>query len=359
MSKSNSRHDDTKRYAIVCGTPLQLMGALALSLNEFTGDDASVDLFFRHDFSGSHAIASRVRGAGAFEHVYEIGADSDEPFSIRGNESDELTDTPFEMLASQLGESCGDGWAHGYDAVVCSYPYDTVKALWRLHSGTGFVAFDDGLGSYVGDMMASNGGANLPHPSRLYLWRPSLYRGEMCDDVRPMPFDGGDADTMELLCSVFDVDGGIVELYRNARCVYLTQPTDGKPERLREKEAVLKALEPWRSDVIVRPHPRDVEPHADGFAYDESGTLWELLCLTGAIDADTALVSAVSTAQLMPMMLTGEKPPIVVTLGLTDAVTCEAELDVISLMRDAYDGEMFFAPGSVAELSAQLGSLFG
>ena len=356
---SEKRGNDTKRYAIVCGTPLQLMGALALSLNEFAGNDASVDLFFRHDFSGSRALVSRVRDAGAFEHVYEIGADSDEPFSIRGNESDELTDTPFEMLASQLGESCDGEWARGYDCVVCSYPYDTVKSLWCLRNGTELVAFDDGLGSYVGDMMASNGGANLPHPSRLYLWRPSLYRGEMCGDVRPVPFDGGDANTMAALCSVFDVDGDTVNLYRNARCVYLTQPTDGKPGRLREKETVLKALEPWRSEVIVRPHPRDVEPHIDGVSYDDSGELWELLCLTGAIDADTALVSAVSTAQLMPMMLTGEKPPIVVTLGVTDAVPCKAEMDVISLMRDAYDGDGFFAPSSVSELSAQLGSLLG
>lgn len=359
MSESNDRHDDTKRYAIVCGTPLQLMGALALCLNEFAGDDASVDLFFRHDFSGSHALVSRVKDIGAFEHVYEIGADSDEPFSIRGNESDELPADPIAMLDGQLGHGCDDAWSEGYDVVLCSYPYDTVKALWRLRRDTVLMVFDDGLGSYVGDMMASNGGASLPHPSRLYLWRPSLYRGEMCDDVRPVPFDCGDADTMATLYAVFDVDEDAVEQYRSARCVYLTQPTDGKPGRLREKEMVLSALEPWRSDVIVRPHPRDVEPHAVGFSYDESGMLWELLCLIGVIDADTVLVSAVSTAQLMPMMLTGEKPPIVVTLGVTDAVPCEAELDVISLMRDAYDGEGFYSPHSVSELSSQLGVLLG
>lgn len=359
MSESNGRHDNTKRYAIVCGTPLQLMGALALCLNEFAGEDAPIDLFFRHDFSGSHALVSRVRDIGAFEHVYEIGANSDEPFSIRGNESDELPDNPIAMLDGQLGNECDDAWAEGYDVVLCSYPYDTVKALWRLRRDTELMVFDDGLGSYVGDMMASNGGARLPHPSRLYLWRPSLYRGEMCDDVRPVPFDGGDADAIETLCAVFGVDEDTIERYRSARCVYLTQPTDGKPERLREKGMVLGALEPWRSDVIVRPHPRDVEPHANGFSYDESGMLWELLCLTGAIDAGTVLVSAVSTAQLMPMMLTGEKPPIVVTLGVTDAIPCEAELDVISLMRDAYDGERFLAPSSVAELSEQLGSLLG
>lgn len=346
------------RTAFVCGTPLQLIGAIALAYDGFAGSVTLPDLFLRHDFSGSRVLARRLRRAQVFDSVYEVGAGVDGPFSIRGNESDDLPRDPEGLLASQV--SGGEGWRDGYGRVFCSYPYDTVKALCCLREGVELMAFDDGLGSYVGNIMASNGGALLPRPTCLYLWCPAIYRGELCDDVRPIMPEGQGNLLAGVLCDVFGVEERELEPYRRARCIYLTQPTDDKPERLVEKGLTLAALRPWRDQTVVRPHPRDAEEHVPGFSYDLGRVPWELLCLAGAIDGDTTLVAAVSTAQLMPKMLMGAEPPVVATLLISGAPVREVEREIVELMSDSYrDPSRVVAPHDAAELTATLSRLLG
>ena len=344
-----------RRAAMVCGTPLQLIGCIALATSLRERGEAAPDLFLRHDFVGSRNLVEGLRAEGIFSAVFEIGAHAKGLFSMRGGEKDELPKDARALLAEQLEPSCAADRVSDYAFLYFSYPYDTVKALRDLNPAAQLRAFDDGLGSYVGNIVRDNGGESLLPIERLYLWAPGLYRGELCDDVRSLHLEKGREGAFEYACRLFGVDQKDIDLYRGARCVYLTQPTDGKQSRLREKEAVLDALRPWAPEVVVRRHPRDDVKPVGGFAYDERGVPWELLCLSGALDERTVLLASVSTAQLMPKILLGDEPVLVVTERLSGASVTEAERAIVELMRSAYeDPSKIVGPETAAELSAAL-----
>lgn len=343
------------RAAMVCGTPLQLIGCIALATSLGEHGEAAPDLFLRHDFAGSRNLVEGLRTEGLFSAVFEIGAHAKGLFSIRGDEKNELPKDPRALLAEQLEPPCPADRVSGYGCLYFSYPYDTAKALHSLNPAAPLRAFDDGLGSYVGNIIRDNGGEFLLPIERLYLWAPGLYRGELCDDVRSLHLERGREGAFEYACRLFGVGREDIDLYRGARCVYLTQPTDGKESRLREKEAILEALRPWAPEVVVRRHPRDDAKPVEGFVYDERGVPWELLCLSGALDERTALLASVSTAQLMPKILLGEEPVLVVTERLSGGSVTEAEREIVELMRSAYeDPGRVVVPETAAELSAAL-----
>ena len=342
------------KTAFVCGTPLQLLGCIDLVFHQLETGSSAPDLYLRHDFTGSGELAQRLSAAGIFGNVFQIGTPGGKPFSIRGNEPDTLPERPLELLRQQIGSSYGAP-ENTYAKLVFTYPYDTVKALFRLNPRAEIVTFEDGIGSYFGDILTSNGGSLLPHPQRLYLWNARMYTGGLIDDVRSLPSMAEDAAMQLIVAEIFGITARSLAPYQGKRCIYLTQPIDGKPERERELRETIAALEPWRAATVVRRHPRDNAPEAPGFTYDRENAQWELLCLAGVIDSTSVLVSSISTAQLSPKLLHDAEPTLIFTARLDGRTATPGELSVIETIRNAYrDRERIVVPRTTGEFRAAL-----
>lgn len=342
------------KTAFVCGTPLQLLGCIDLVFHQLEIGGSAPDLYLRHDFTGSGELAQRLSAAGIFGNVFQIGTPGGKPFSIRGNEPDTLPDQPLDLLCRQIGPAYRTVGTH-YAKLVFTYPYDTVKALFRLNPHAEIVTFEDGIGSYFGDILASNGGSLLPHPRRLYLWNARMYTGSLIDDVRSLPSMAEDAAMQLIVAEIFGITAQSLAPYRGKRCIYLTQPIDGKPERERELHETIAALEPWRTTTVVRRHPRDNAPEAPGFTYDRENAQWELLCLSGVIDSTSVLVSSISTAQLSPKLLHDAEPTLIFTARLDGRNATPGELSVIETIRNAYrDRERIVVPRTADEFHTAL-----
>lgn len=147
-----------------------------------------------------------------------------------------------------------------YARIPCSYPYDTVKALLQASPNAELVLFDDGLGSYEGDILRDNGGSGLPRPAALYVSAPELCHSSGSDVIRKLPFSLGDRRLVDTLQRIFAVDYARLAPYHGKRCVYLTQPVDAYAERAEMDRRVLELLDPHAREVIVRPHSRDTSP---------------------------------------------------------------------------------------------------
>ena len=323
------------KTAFICGTPLQILGCIDLVFHQMETDGAKPDLYLRHDFNGSGELAQRLAVADIFDNVFQIGVPNGKPFSIRGNESDALPERPLNLLCQQIGEAYSD-FIQSYTKLVFTYPYDTVKALYCLNPHAEIVTFEDGIGSYFGDILTANGGALLPHPQKLYLWDAHMYTGNLISDVRSLPSMSSDPAMQLIVAEIFNITAQSLAPYKGKRCVYLTQPIDGKPERKKELRETVAALKPWRTITVIRRHPRDNSPEMPDFTYDCENAQWELLCLSGIVDSTSVLVSSISTAQLSPKLLHDSEPTLIFTACLNGRAATQGELSVIDTIRHAY-----------------------
>lgn len=259
------------RQALFCGTPYQLMGAVALLLEGATCQPETCDLYPRHGFANTAAISRGLRDEHLARTVVDVAPGKSASLGLRGSEASVAMDESARAQAT--GGHVPDA---PYARILCSYPYDTVKALLRASPDAELVLFDDGLGSYEGDILRDNGGSGLPRPAALYVSAPELCHSSASDIIRKPPFSLGDRRLVDTLQRIFAVDYAQLAPYHGKRCVYLTQPVDAHAERAEMDRRVLGLLDPHAREVIVRPHPRDPR-----IVYDENGLPWGLARKSG------------------------------------------------------------------------------
>lgn len=283
------------KIAFVCGTPLQIIGAMSIAV-ELKRNGALCDVFLRHDFADSHDAANGLREYGPFDNVYDVGYSSEGNWSIRGNENFHLEPPYAEVAAASLLDQAGgqtDG--RGYDDVFCSYPYDTGLYLMAVNDGRSRLhRYDDGIGSYLGDAMNMHGFVDT------WLFRPDMIDNTSDNEtpVKRIPFDKA------IVLMAESVFGGCdMSQYKGKRIVLLTQPVDTFEDRRAVDKKIRDALAPYAKSVIIRKHPRDDEPDDERFDYDTVGSPWELICTLGGVTDDSILIGACSTAQAMPHMI--------------------------------------------------------
>ena len=182
-----------------------------------------------------------------------------------------------------------------------------------------------------------------------------MYTGNLISDVRSLPSMASDPTMQLIVAEIFNITAQSLAPYKGKRCVYLTQPIDGKPERKRELCETVTALKPWRDITVIRRHPRDNSPEMPGFAYDCENAQWELLCLSGIVDSASVLVSSISTAQLSPKLLHDSEPTLIFTACLNGRTATQGELSVIDTIRHAYrDGSRIVVPHTSDEFHTTL-----
>lgn len=229
------------------------------------------DLYLRHGFANAAAISRRLRDEHLTRTVVDVAPGKGASLDLRGSEASVAMDESARAQAT--GRHVPDA---PYVRILCSYPFDTVKALLQASPDAELVLFDGGLGSYGGDILRDNGGSGPPRPAALYVSAPELCHSSANDVIRKLPFSLGDRRIADTLQRIFAVDYAQLAPYHGKRCVYLTQPVDVYAERTEMDRRVLELFDPHTREVIVRPHPRDPR-----IVYDENGLPWGLARKSG------------------------------------------------------------------------------
>lgn len=333
------------------------MGAVALLLEGATCQPETCDLYLRHGFANAAAISRRLRDEHLTRAVVDVAPGKGASLDLRGSEASVAMDESARAQAT--GRHVPDA---PYVRILCSYPFNTVKALLQASPDAELVLFDGGLGSHGGDILRDNGGSGPPRPAALYVSAPELCHSSASDVIRKLPFSLGDRRLADTLQRIFAVDYAQLAPYHGKRCVYLTQPVDAYAERAEMDRRVLELFDPHEREVIVRPHPRDNSPRDPRIAYDESGIPWKLAYKSGIVGEGPVLLAGCSTAQVMPRILLGIEPHIVCTAELYATVT---EPEVMAVWHGPMDTiansyahrERIHRPRSLGELAETLDAM--
>ena len=319
--------------AYICTTPFQLMSAISLTVNK----KEKADLYIDPQFEGAAEYAERIRERGIFDTVKVL----DRVRAIRLVRSSTGNLERYRRilyLYRHIEEVAGEILLpdRSYRLMYATHNVFVANLLMvyfsKLDIRTKVAFFDDGEGSYDNrdifrisfrDKMTKKmilGSKPMRGPKRYYMYSPDLFQKmhpENTIPVYPIPdFDKNPA-VREHLTKVFDIteDKGIREpvVILDALKEVVLSPEDD--ERIVKLYDRLQA-EFGEDKVIVKRHPRDTRTYENPIReYQLKNMPFESICLASE-PAKMNLFTLLSTATIMPKLLLGQEPRIVLLYHL-------------------------------------------
>lgn len=353
------------KYAICAATPFQLLNALNLVVNHLKEDDEK-DLFFRNFSDEMAEYLEKLRGYNLFDHIYEYD------LNVKRDLLNDFVQARFPSLYLK-GLIKPEFVIHecDYNCITVTSGTELECALSRIYCDAKTIAYDDGLGSYIGDMIHDKKmhllwricGRNNDHirPDALYINNIEFCQSTISNNhIALKRFAESSEKYRKMVLDIFGIK--ISELYRTHRICYLTQPKERYFSDSVTSKEIERILLEFSDDCFVRVHPRDTEKNRieEIFQVDDSKGVWELICQT-AITNKHILIGGVSTAQLIPKLLYNMEPWLIFTYKLysvdkkysKDYQTYEA---LVKRIQMAYkDKYKIFIPESLEELVKNIG----
>ena len=306
------------KYAICVATPFQLLNALNLVTN-FLDESDEKDLFFRNMSSEMNEYLKKVNRL--FDHIYEYD------LKKKRNLLDDFIQARFPALyLLNLINPKIEIRNIQYDYITVTSGTELECALTRVDKNAKTIAYDDGLGSYVGDMIHDKkmhflwrmcGRSNKRiKPEVLYINNKDFCQSLIATDYKQLKkMDEIDQKYNRMIFDIFNLS--ISNLYDTHKICYLTQPLEGLFDNTEFKNNIENILLEFQDDCFVRLHPRDFfgGKIKEKLSIDDSTGLWELICLN-SITEEHILISGVSTAQLIPKLFYNIEPWLIFTYKL-------------------------------------------
>lgn len=367
------------RELYICDTPYQVLNALNIAYHK--KDSVEKILFIENQFRTAKNLAERAEKTGIFRSVYLLRRDEIKfmPFGFK-----RLTLQMMLNLAPKLymrvrlkdysGE-CESVFEKPFTTVYTAMAVRSVTAMIRLNSEVEVIFFEDGTGSYSGNVITKGKGKIYDFLYKVFhigtsVCRPSalfVNNIKMCSSItvpkdRIFPLPEMDNGFIDFCSKIFDVNDVSTE-ERNS-VFWLSQPSDDTPGADEARGKIRACLLPYKDKITVRMHPRDndAEYYRD-FTVDYGHDMWELSILSKKDRADSLiLIASYSSAQINPKILF-DMEPVLIFLNHLNASTSHEEYDrvdgQIEDMRKAYrDPEKIYTPKTPEELSAVLQKIF-
>lgn len=325
---------------VLAQTPLQLMVGIAYARKpEYASDD--IDIIISNNFRDAYKYSTRVAGLGLFRNTYfaeDYGLPS-KPF-LRVLYSNVVS---RRSAKDRLLRACPElDMTREYDRLAFSsgtlLAHD-LKLLLQSPSGKSTL-FDDGIGTYTGaicfgasffDDIVNDAEAALPKSYRVRLLVKRILCGLFSDKLKfnidEVSILGNPAVVESLyqpniqvnrivitegivrdVKRVFMIEG--MQKYIESEVIYFSLPDDVPSEAHEIEDKIMHVLNPTKSKIIVRLHPRrrnNTRCFA-GCRIDPGNSAWEAMLISGLDLSDKVLIGFASTAQLFPQMLFEMKP---------------------------------------------------
>ena len=345
------------KRAFIAYTSFHLLNVLEFVLSN---DIKDADLFSLCMFRDHEGVMDRIIQAHVFDNVYVCDAST-----LQKNEK---MWTFIGMLSPSLLVrhlfGIGDIRSKDYLEIYFSVPTRFIDIFMSMYKDARVLAYDDGLGSYLGDVFSNELGRKYKavmslfgikkrYPECVYLNNPDFSIAEYNCTVKPLTGGALSDEHKSLIYGIFDVkyDGE----YDRYKCIYLNQPhSDSVVAAYTEDEKnILDVLD--KEKTLVRLHPREKNKEFYSAFEIDKGSMWELLCMDHIGD-DHVLVSRFSTALFTPKMICSKEPTVIFTYDLArDSGVNDRMKDMIEVLRKSYsDPGKIIIPGSVDEFRQAL-----
>lgn len=316
------RNKKNRKIAIIVATPFQAMNAINLAHNILCKDDYKV-LYYRNFSSQTNAILNKIKQHDLFNEIIEF------------NLLDKTNKIIYcvNALTQAIYPSLFIAWLTKSKSVYTDFDYVTTTsatefelALIRCNPQANVVAYDDGLGSYTGDIIHDEKlnfiwrvlGRNkdIIKPICLYVNNIEFCHSTSSSVIKKLPsLSESTTEYLKVFNDVFNTS--LSKVYENRRMVFLTEPIEEYYISCENYSEMLQnCLEEWTDGGVIRKHPRDNDHYnIEGFVRDENNCLWEAVC-EKSISNNHILISLGSTAQITPKLLYGSEPWVIFTYKL-------------------------------------------
>ena len=326
----------------ICDTPFQVMNCLNYVYHN-QNTNIKNHLCIVKQFKNAKLLADQISSKSLFDRIYLLEADK------RGENESSMHWYMWRIFAylfpqKEIEKCMGTSMEKltGYNCIWSSVVTCFVAAVLQENEGAEFKLFDDGTGSYAGNIIENSvgwkhrlfskvfkRGSNVISPTVLYVNNPSYCSSTVARKVEGLP--QWDEDYLKFANSIFGYD----DKKDKQSIIVLTQPDDLREGKRRFD--VLERLLKYKKEVLIRPHPRDLKRY-ENFAVDTSECLWEIKIANIDIE-NKILISDFSTAQITPKMIFDKEPILVFTIYLShgeDYILHSEIPKMIERVRDTY-----------------------
>ena len=353
----------------ICTTPYQIVAASVIA-NSFE-DDVASDLYILPRFRDFDSYKERVKKTGIFRDVFIPDLSKVEAYKSRRSRvlynlgivanylnctritKDITNDRTYSKLFISSQASIGR-------LLSLAYTY-------RLEGTCETVFFDDGEGSYDNDRISNTYGADklirtlifgkksICLSKNFYLYSPELYKSINGGDntVNPIADWGNDKELLQIVNEIVGYDETDVI---NERFILIdTIPEETFSQNGAKNYQIIRQflIDDIGSELIIKTHPRDKKPLKEGIHYYSSSSIpFEVICANSRIN-DKVLITASSTAVLMPKLLFGSEPTVLLLYKMTEMKSGNNQKreQFISYIKNQYqDQRKVIIPTSISEL---------
>lgn len=356
------------KVAFVCSSAYQVLNCINIRQNEEDIAGMSADIFLSSEMRGYKELCERLEQNNIFDNCF-VYMDCKTRWESLGKKLTSVFLPKLHIKQNVIGNLDVKGMQ--YDIVFTSFPRYFSLALAFCMSKPKIYYFDEGVGSYEGDishlpdfmnLLYRLGGHDLMkyRPEKLYVNNASCCKSFACEKIVEISRSGKeDYDKECQIESVFEFEKN--KLAYNKRIIMLSQPNDEKSSITDEvNQRIYGILNKYANDLLVRLHPRqslNEIPRGD-YVVDEGEGVWELIC-RNSIQEDTILLGVFSSAQLTPKILYNKEPYIIFMYKFYPAVykiihDSPYETLINDFIEMYHDKDKIFIPESEMELKQLL-----
>ncbi len=304
--------------------------------------DYKIDLFVGSKFKTYLTVAGNVSKEGIFDNVYIYD------YSRAGSAANRLNfiSSPAKYV-SRLCDT--DLKQQSYNVIFTSNLTTFMMAMVLANPDAEVYYYDDGIASYTYKIGPNylTGKKRLLfkfyrinverfYPKKLYLNNASMFiDGWNVPLVQLPPLSGASEERYAAMSRVF---GTVPEIYSDHKTILLTNPVEMRDESVRaeqerKKDELLEMLSSL--NVLRRPHPRETVKPAGNAVIDNSGCLWEQVCMK-TIDSGYTLIGTASTAMISPKLFFDQEPRLIFLFKALDFPVDDTFLQLLDKLIKSY-----------------------
>ena len=345
------------RICAICETPYQVMSMMNYALNREELKDYKIDLFVGDKFKTYASVSANVRKENIFDNVYVY------EYSRAGSAANRLSF--ISSPAKYISRLCGS------DLKPCSYGYiftsnmtTFAMSMVLANPDAQLYYYDDGIASYtykIGPNYLTgkkkllfklyNVKIERFYPKKLYLNNVSMFiEGWNVPLIQMPPLSSAPVECFDAMSRVF---GQIPDIYTDNKIILLTNPVEMRDETVRadqerKQDEVIELLSGM--NVVRRPHPREKVKPVENSIIDDSGCLWEQVCMK-RINSGYTLIGAASTAMLSPKLFFDQEPRLIFLFKALDFKVDDSFLKLLDkLVRSYRNPDDIIIAESIADL---------
>ena len=300
------------KIAIICATPYQTFNALNLIINEFSDSNNEIDLYYRNFNKVSESILANIKKENLVGHIYEYD------IVEKGFNFKYLYNVLVQVISTkkylELLLKTKKTLNNKYDLITITSGTEFEIAFTKFYYKASTIAYDDGLGSYVGDIIHHQNlnffwkivrNTKHIHPICLYINNKEFCSSTISNIYIQFPqYPFKDKKKNKIINNIFNYSN---ELKPNNRIIYLTQPLTEIRKNYDKNNQIEKIIFKNSKNITIRAHPRDKIKRINQNINISKTNLWELVC-ANEVNKNHILISYCSTAQIIPKIMFNKEP---------------------------------------------------